>query len=334
MSSPTTPLAPHLSAWLRQRLPVERGASRHTCDAYATAFQLLVTFAAEKTGKSPSELVLEQLNSTMVIDFLDHLQQKRGCSPRTRNARLAAIRSFMRFMEHRDARALEQCRQVLAIPFFRTKVEPIRHLDPDQAKAILDAPDPRTRDGVRDRAMLHVALTGGLRVSELVGLRLDEVTFRDRYVDLRVRGKGKKERAITLWKVVADGVRAWLAVRGTVKAPELFVNARGEALSRSGAEYILERHVKAATLVCPSLATVKVSPHVLRHTCAMTTLRATRDIRKVALWLGHASTQTTEVYLHQDPVDRIETLEAVVPPSLRPGTFAPPDKLLAMLKGR
>ena len=327
-----TPIAPHITAWLRQRLPVERGASPNTCDAYATAFQLLFNFASTKFGVAPSDLAFERLDATLILDFLQHVQKERGCSPRTRNARLAAIKSFMRFMEYREPSALDQIRQVVAIPQHRVKTEPVHHLDPDQAQALLNAPDPRTREGIRDRALLHVALTGGLRVSELVGLRADEVTFRDRYMDIRVRGKGRKERAITLWKVVADGVRAWLAVRGSVKAPELFVNAQGEALTRAGAAYILDKHVKSASEACPSLATMKVSPHVLRHTCAMAILRATRDIRKVALWLGHVSTQTTEIYLAQDPIDRLETLEAVVPPSLRPGTFSPQDKLIASLK--
>jgi len=327
-----TPIAPHMTAWLRQRLPVERGASPHTCDAYSTAFSLLFTFASDKFGVAPSDLAFEQIDAQLVLDFLEYIQRERGCSPRTRNARLAAIKSFMRFMEYRDPASLNQIRQVLAIPAQRVTVKPVRHLDPEQVKALLDAPDPSTRAGIRDRALLHVALTGGLRVSELVGLRLDEVAFRDRYFDLRIRGKGRKERVLTLWKAVADGVRAWLAVRGDAKAPELFVNARGEALTRSGAEYILAKHVKTASASCASLTQERVSPHVLRHTCAMTTLRATRDIRKVALWLGHASTQTTEIYLAQDPVDKLETLEAVVPPSLRPGTFSPPDKLLASLK--
>lgn len=328
------PIAPHISLWLQRRLPIERGVSRHTTDAYATAFQLLFTFAASRLGVAPSALVFEQLDAPLVLDFLQHLSQDRESSARTRNARLAAIKSFMRFMEHREPAVLEQIRRVLAVPFQRTDVRPVPYLTPPEAQAVLDVPDPTTRTGARDRALLHVGITGGLRVSELVGLRRDEITFRDRYLDLRIRGKGRKERVLTLWKVVADSVRAWLAVRGEGGVPELFVNNRGEALTRSGAEYILRKYVTVAQKTCPSLATKRVSPHVLRHTSAMNTLRATRDIRKVSLWLGHASTQSTEVYLTQDPTERLETLEAVVPPSLRPGTFNPPDKLLDLLKKR
>ena len=240
----------------------------------------------------------------------------------------------MRFMEYREPATLDQIRRVLAIPGQRVDVRPVRHLVIEEVQALLDTPDPTTRLGIRDRALLHIAVTGGLRVSELVALRVGQVMFRGNYLDLRVHGKGRKERAMTLWKAVGDTVRAWLAVRGEVLAPELFVNARGEAITRSGVAWVLRKHVKTATKKCPSLASKSVSPHVLRHTCAITTLQATRDIRKVALWLGHASMQTTEVYLQVDPAEKLEILEAVVPPSLRKGTFSPPDKLIASLRKR
>lgn len=329
-----TAIAPHMSSWLRQRLPVEQGASPHTCDAYATTFQLLFGFASKRLRVTPSEMTFEQLDAPLVLAFLDHIQQERGCGGRTRNARLAAIKAFMRFMEYREPASLEQIRCVLAIPSQRVTTKPIKHLEPAEVQAILDAPDPTSREGIRDRTMLHVAVTSGMRVSELVGLRRDEVTFRERYIDLYVRGKGRKDRVLTLWKAVADSVRSWLSVRGDASVPELFLNGRNDAITRSGVEYILDKHVATDAKQCPSLSGKRVSPHVLRHTCAMTTLRATRDIRKVALWLGHSSTQTTEMYLSQDPIDKLETLEAVIPPALRPGTFSPPDKLIALLKKR
>jgi site-specific recombinase XerD len=329
-----TPVAPHITTWLRRRLPAERGASPHTCDSYAYAFQLLFAFAAERLGVAPSDLAVEHLDAALILAYLEHLQHGRGNGARTRNARLAAVKSFMRFMEYREPAALEQIRRVLAIPAHRVDARPVRHLAQDEVQALLDVPDPTTRDGIRDRALLHVAITGGLRVSELVGLRMDDLTFRGNYMDLRVRGKGRKERVLTLWKAVADSVRTWLAVRGAVLVPELLANARGQALTRSGATWVLRKHVRSAIAKCPSLTGKSVSPHVLRHTCAMTTLQATRDIRKVALWLGHASTQTTEIYLHVDPAEKLETLEAVIPPSLRKGTFSTPDKLIASLRGR
>lgn len=327
-----TPIAPHITAFLQKRLAVERLASPHTCDTYAYAFQLLFAFMSTTLGVAPADLQLEQLDAPLVLEFLDHLQKKRGNSARTRNARLAAIRSFMRFVEHRVPSALDQVRRVRAIAAQKTETPLVAHLRAEEQRALLDAPDPTTRLGVRDRAMVQLALTGGLRVSELVGLRMDEVAFNGRYVDVRVRGKGRRERALTLWKSVGDTLRAWLAVRGAASAPELFLNAWGTAMTRSGFARVLARHVAAATERCPSLRTKRVSPHVLRHSCALNTLQATRDLRKVSLWLGHASTQTTEVYLQADPTEKLEALAAMTPLALRPGRFRPPDRLIAALR--
>ena len=329
-----TPLTPHITTWFRERLPIERRASPNTCDSYAYAFQLLLSFAAERLGVPPSDLNVEHLDAPLVLAFLEHLQRDRGNGARSRNVRLTAIKSFMRFMEYREPAALDQIRRVLAIPGQRVDIRPLRHLVAEEVLALLDAPEPTTRQGIRDRALLHVAITGGLRVSELVGLTVEQIVFRGNYMDLRVHGKGRRERALTLWKAVGDTVRAWLAVRGEAPTPELFLNARREAITRSGVAWILRKHVRTAAKKCPSLAGKSVSPHILRHTCAITTLQATRDIRKVALWLGHADTQTTEIYLQVDPAEKLEILNAVVPPSLRKGTFSPPDKLIGFLRKR
>lgn len=328
-----TPLAPHITAYLRQRLPVERAASPHTCDTYAHAFRLLVVFASRKLGVAPSALHLEHLDASLVLEFLQDLQTVRGNSPRTRNARLTAIKSFMHFVEHRVPGALEQLQRVLALPSQKTDRRLVDHLTTEECQYLLDAPDPTTRAGIRDRTMLLVSVTAGLRVSELVGLRLGDVTFSSRYVDLRVLGKGRKERLLTLWKVVADSVRAWLAVRGEAPVPELFLNARGFEMTRAGFAYLLRRHAVTARAKCPALRAKRISPHVLRHTCALNVLQATGDIRQVALWLGHESTQTTEEYLRVDVTQRIGALKAVTPPHLRPGTFRPTDALIASLRG-
>ena len=327
-----TPVAPHITAFLRKRLAVDQRASPHTCDTYAYAFQLLFEFMSRKLGVAPADLQLEQLDAPLVLEFLEHLQNDRRNSPRTRNARLAAIRSFMRFIEHRVPSALDQVRRVRAIPAQKTDTRLVRHLAAEEHRALVDAPDPTTRLGIRDRAMLLLALTGGLRVSELVGLRVDEVEFNGRYVDVRVRGKGRRERALTLWKSVGDAIRAWLALRGVAPAPELFLNAWGKAMTRSGFECVLAKHVAVAAAQRPSLCDKRVSPHVLRHTCALNTLRATRDLRKVSLWLGHASTQTTDIYLQADPTEKLEALAAMNSPALRPGKFRPPDRLIAALR--
>jgi len=327
-----TPIAPHITTFLQKRLAVERRASPHTCDTYAYAFQLLFEYASRRLGVTPSELQIEQLDAPLIVDFLDHLQTHRHNCPRTRNARLAAIRSFLRFVEYRVPSALDQVRRIRAIPFQRTDTRLVPHLNAGQQRALLDAPDPATRLGIRDRAMLHLALAAGLRVSELVGLRLDEIEFDGRYVNLRVRGKGRKERALTLWKSVADALRAWLAVRGDAATPELFLNAWGRAMTRSGFERLLDKQVAAAAQRCPSLHDKLISPHTLRHTCALNLLQATHDLRKVALWLGHANTQTTDVYLQADPTEKLEALAAMRPPLLRPGRFRPPDRLIAALR--
>lgn len=326
-----TDIAPHITDYLRQRLPVERAASQHTCDTYAYAFQMLFEFASRQLGVPPSALQLEQLDAPLVLGFLDYLQTVRGNRARTRNARLTAIKSFMRYVEYREPGALEQIRRILAIPVQKTDTRLVKHLTAEQSKAILDAPDPVTRLGIRDRTMLHLSLSGGLRVSELVGLRLDDVEFRSRYLDMHVRGKGRKDRILTLWKAVAESVRAWMAVRGAALVPELFLNARGKEMTRAGFEYVLRKHASTAETHCPTLRGERISPHVLRHTCALSILQATGDIRKVALWLGHESIQTTEDYLRVDVTQRISVLGAMMPPQLRPGKFRPPDRLIASL---
>lgn len=200
-----------------------------------------------------------------MLAFLEHLQSDRRNTPRTRNARLTAVKSFMHFVEYRVPAALEQIKCVLAIPMQRTGRRVVDHLNAEECKALLDAPDPAMRLGIRDRTMLHLSLTGGLRVSELIGLRLDDVAFDSHYLNLQVRGKGRKQRLLTLWKSVAESVRAWLAIRGQAAVPELFLNARGQAMTRAGFEYVLRRCSTTASEACPSLQGKRLSPHVLRH---------------------------------------------------------------------
>ena len=227
-----TSLAPHMEAFLREHLARHRGASQHTCDSYAYSFQSLFEFASQKLKVAPSALMLEQLDAALISTFLEHLETTRGNSAETRNIRLAAIRSFFRFLQHREPAAVEQVRRVLAIPFKKTDTRLVPYLVQEEMQALLDAPDPSTREGVRDRAMLHLAVCAGLRVSELTGLRLDDVAPQS--ASIRVRGKGRRERALPLWKTTAAALRAWLAIRGPVASPELFVNARGRTLQPMG----------------------------------------------------------------------------------------------------
>ncbi len=326
-----TPLAPHLAVFLRERLPRERHASPHTCDAYTYAFQLLLAFASKKLRTQPSALSLEQLDSALVLAFLDDLETNRGNTARSRNARLAAIKSFARFVEYRVPSCVQQIHALLAIPMKKTDERLVGYLTNDEMQAVLDAPDPHERDGVRDRAMLHLAYATGLRVSELVGLRLDEVVLRPQPA-IHVRGKGRRERVLPLWKTTTTALRAWLAIRGDAPSQEVFLNARSGPLTRDGFAYILDKHVASASKKKLSITKKRVSPHVLRHSCAMHTLESNGDIRKVALWLGHASQQTTEIYTRADPKAKLDAIEKVLPPNLRRGRFRAPDKLLESLK--
>jgi integrase/recombinase XerD len=326
-----TLIAPHIAAFLQQRLPVERQASPNTCDSYAHAFRLLFTYASDQLKIAPSQLQLEQLDAALITSFLNHLEATRKNGAASRNIRLAAIKSFMRYMEYRVPSALEQIRCILAIPTKKTDTRLVRHLTAKEMQSILDAPNPVLRVGIRDRAMLHLCFAGGLRVSELIGIRIVDLKLQPE-PSVLIHGKGRRERCIPLWKQTASAVRAWLSVRGETPVPELFTNTRNGCLTRAGFEYILRKHVGVAEECCPSLASKRVSPHILRHTCAMTILQATKDLRKVSLWLGHASMQTTEIYTRADPTVKLETLEAAISPKLRTGRFKATDNLIALLK--
>lgn len=327
-----TALARYLNIWLREHLPVDRAASPNTIDAYSQTLSLLVRFAAERRGRAPSALTLEDIDATLILAFLEDIE-RRGASVRTRNARLAAIKALFRFLEYRLPAALEQIRQVQAIPRKKADEVLVAWLTRAEIRALLQAPDPRRREGVRDRAMLSLAYACGLRVSELTGFRLADYNRRDP-ASLHVTGKGRRERILPLWKETRTALEAWLRLRDPDADAALFHNRSGRAMSRSGFEYVLGRHVAVAAKLEPGLLEKRVTPHVLRHSCAMHTLQATGDVRKVSLWLGHASIQSTEIYLRADPTEKLEMIAGTAMPKLKPGRFRPPDKLLAMLSGK
>jgi len=236
----------------------------------------------------------------------------------------------MRFVEYREPGVLEQSRQIHAIPAKRTDTKLIGYLSQVQVEALLNVPALDTRYGLRDRAMMHLCLAAGLRVSELVELPQSSLVLHGEPT-IHVLGKGRRERALPLWKDAARDIRAWRDVRGDSQAPEFFLNARGGPMTRSGFEYVLRKHVANATATCPSLSAKRISPHVLRHTCAMRILEATGDIRKVSLWLGHCDISTTQIYLRADPDEKLSVVELLVPPKLRRGRFRASDALIASL---
>ena len=325
-----TALAPHLCDFLRVHLPRERGASQNTIASYAHCYRLLLTFASEQCKTRPSRISIEDLDAGLICAFLDHLESERSNTARSRNARLAAIHSLFRFIEYRVPACLEQARRIHSIPMKRSAQPLVGYLTRPEIQALLAVPDTRTGAGLRDQAMLHLAFAAGLRVSELVGLRLEQ--FDDAAMpSLHVIGKGRRERILPLWQETARTLRQWIAVRPESSDPQLFLNAGGRAMSRSGFEYILRKHAVVAATEVPSITGKRVTPHVLRHSCAMHTLQATGDVRKVSLWLGHASVQTTEMYLRADPTEKLEALTAMGPPTLKRGRFTVPDKLMAML---
>jgi site-specific recombinase XerD len=263
-----TPIAPHIEAFLRDYLPKQRGASQHTCDSYADGFKLLFNFAGQRLKLRPSEVSLEQIDAPLITAFLEHLETDRHNQSVTRNVRLAAIKAFFRFLEYRVPAALEQIRRVNAIPFKKTDSRLVPYLTRDEVQTLLDAPSTTTREGLRDRAMLHLAFAAGLRVSELVGLRMEDVILQPD-ANILVRGKGRRKRSLPLWKETTTVLRAWLAVRGDVSVPELFVNAKGQQMSRWGFAYVLSKAVKIASKTRPELLGKQISPHVLRHSIAV-----------------------------------------------------------------
>lgn len=327
-----TKLANHVGLFLREHLPRHRYASPHTVKSYSYSFELFVVFAAKRLRTRPCLLEVEQLAVPLILDFLDSLESKRGNSIRTRNVRLAAIKSFFKYLEYRVPACLDLALQVHAIPWKQFERNLVDHLDHDEVQAILDAPNRRSRSGVRDRAMLHMAYATGVRVSELVGILCEDLG-QPRLQSIHVRGKGRRNRVLPLWDETRALVRDWLAVRPNGGDANLFLNSRGRAMTRHGFAHRLALHVGAARQQRPSIADKNVSPHVLRRTCAMHTLEAVGNIGKVSAWMGHAGTQTTEVYLRADPADKLEALQARLPPKVRRGTFTnATDRLVEILR--
>ena len=326
-----TSLAPYVRSFLVEYLPLARRFSQHTIDSYAYGIQLLACYAGQRIGTTPSQLKIEHLSAMLILDFLDDLENTRKNSVRTRNARLSAIKSFFRYLEFRLPACLEQALQVRAIPVKRCDEVLIFHLDHDELQAVLDAPSGNTVNGIRDRAMLHLAYTAALRVSELVSLKCANLQ-QPQLNSIRVYGKGRRERVLPLWKETKSVLRDWLSVRPDNSDDHLFTNAQGAAMTRHGFAFRLKLHVAEAQKKVPSIAGKSVTPHSLRRTCAMHMLEATGDIRKVSLWLGHNSLESTQTYLQSDPMEKLDMLATKLPPSITKGSFeSAPDELMRIL---
>ena len=323
-------LAPTLEAFFTERLIRQRQASPNTIAAYRDTLRMLLCFAAKRTAKQPSELEVGDLDASLIGAFLDHLESQRGNGVRTRNARLAAIRSLFRFASLRHPEHAAVIERVLAIPPKRFERNLVTFLDEEEIAALLAAPDRSTWTGRRDRAMLMLAAQTGLRASELTGLGCADVQL-GRGAHVSCLGKGRKRRITPLTSATVAVLRVWLAERGGEAEEPLFPTRPGGRLSRDALERRLAKHVATAALTRPSLAEKKVTVHVLRHSAAMRLLEAGVDTSVIALWLGHEQIGTTQIYLHANLAIKERALASTTPPGAKPGRYRPSDAILAFL---
>jgi integrase/recombinase XerD len=323
-------LAPTLEAFFTERLIHQRQASPHTVAAYRDTFCLLLGFAQQRTGKAPVRLDLRDLDAPLIVAFLDHLEKDRGNSERTRNARLAAVHSFFRFAAYRHPEHTALIQRVLHIPQKRFDRALVSFLSQPEVDALLASPDRATWIGRRDHAMLLLAVETGLRLSELTQLTCQDVQLDDG-AHVRCVGKGRKERCTPLNRLTVDILRIWLReLRGQPTDP-LFPRQHGGLLSSDAVQRLVAKYAAMAESRSPSLRGKHVTPHVLRHTCAMQLLHAGVDSSVIALWLGHESVETTQIYVHADLALKERALARTTPPGVTPGRYRAPDALLAFL---
>lgn len=320
-----------LQGFFTERLIRQRQASPHTIAGYRDTFRLLLRFASAQLGKAPSGLKTEDLATSFIGAFLEHLEGTRGNSTRTRNARLAAIHSFFRYVALAEPAHALLCQQVLAMPSKRYSRNPIAFLDRTEIDALLAAPSLSTWIGRRDRTLLVVAIQTGLRVSELIGLRREDIVFGSG-AHVRCEGKGRKQRCTPLGRDTAATMHAWCRDDLTPHSGRVFPGIRGQPLSRDAIEDLVARHARSAEPRCPSLKQKTVTPHVLRHTAAMALLSHGVDRSVIALWLGHESVETTQMYLHADMRLKEQALSRLTPLGVKPCRSRPEDHLLGFLE--
>jgi integrase/recombinase XerD len=325
-------LAPTLQAYFTERLITQRNASPQTIASYRDTFRLLLAFATEKTGKQPCELDLDDLDAPLIGAFLTHLEQDRGNTARTRNARLAAIHSLHKYAALRHPEHLATIGRVMAIPFKRHQQGEVSYLTLEEVKALLAAPDRSTWLGRRDHALLLLAIQTGVRVTELATLRNRDMSL-STGAHIKVQGKGRKRRTATLTRETVAVLRQWLKERQGQPEHPLFPTRQGRPLTRYGIGILLSKHAATAATACPSLNGKRVTPHTLRHTNAMLLRAGGIDIATIALWLGHESIKTTYIYQQADPALKEQAIARLAPLGTKPGRYRPSDTLLAFLDG-
>jgi integrase/recombinase XerD len=327
----TMTLAALVQQFFTDRLCTQMEASPNTIAGYRDTFRLLLRFASERTGRAPTRLKIEDLHAEMVGDFLVHIESERRNSARSRNTRLAAIRSLFRFVALNEPAYLLHCQKILAMPGKRHVRRTVEFLDRPEIEALLAAPDRSTWVGRRDHAILTLALQTGLRASELIGVRRCDIVTGTR-AHIRCEGKGRKQRCTPLRRETLEVLDAWVKERAGADSDPLFPTIRGTKLSRDALEHIVRRHTRSASRTCPSLVGKRVSPHVLRHSTAMELLHHGVDQSVIALWLGHESVETTQIYVHADLRLKEQALARMTAPASNPGRYRPDDDLLAFLE--
>lgn len=323
-------LAPILQGFFTDRLARQKKASPNTVAAYRDTCKLLLCFAGQRTSKLPSRLSLADLDATLIGAFLQHLEDDRGNSSATRNARLAAIHSLFRYAAPKAPEHAAVISQVLAIPPRRRERAIVSYLTPEETDALLAAPDRASWHGRRDHALLLLAVQTGLRVSEFTALTRQDADL-GTGPHVRCHGKGRKDRATPLTGQVVKVLRTWLAELGPTPDGPLFPTRAGRRLSRDAVERLVALHTATAKAACLSIKAKNVTPHTLRHTAAMALLHAGVDTSVIALWLGHEDPETTQIYLHADMTIKEQALARVDPPNTSPGRYRPPDTLMAFL---
>jgi integrase/recombinase XerD len=328
----TYALSAYLQRFFAERLSAQMKASPNTIASYRDTFRLLLRYAVNERNKDPTAFQVGDIDADLVARFLTDLEKTRGNGARSRNTRLAAIRSFFKYVAVNEPQLLHHCQRVLAMPAKRHEKRAIDYLDRDEIEAVIAAPGLSTWHGRRDRAILVLMLQTGLRVTELVTLTCGDIGL-GAGPHVRCMGKGRKERATPIRKDSIKLLRDWLAERKGKTDDPLFISNRGTRLSRDAVEDIVRRHVEVASKTCRSLRSKRVTPHVLRHSAAMQLLHSGVDRTVIALWLGHESVETTQMYIHADMKMKETAIAKTRPVDTKHGRYRPSDKLLAFLEG-